>query len=84
MDVQQLRARVAQLESAIDRAKIEGAAATAQLEKEEDENAILSLWAKITARKNAGKTLVEQLAAVGPPVLPARWQSQARFGSTWP
>ena len=63
MTIEQLRARVAQLEGAIDKARIEGAAATAQLEKEEDENAILSLWAKITARKNAGKTLVEQLAA---------------------
>ena len=63
MDVQQLRARVAQLESAIDRTKVESAQATQQLEKEEDEGVVLSLWARITARKNAGKTLVEQLAA---------------------
>ena len=63
MDVQQLRARVAQLESAINKAQVESAQANAQLEREEDENAVLSLWAKITARKNAGKTLVEQLAA---------------------
>ena len=63
MTIEQLRARVAQLEGAIDKARIEGAAATAQLEKEEDEGVVLSLWSRITARRNAGKTLVEQLAA---------------------
>ncbi len=63
MTIEQLRARVAQLEGAIDRAKIEGAQATQQLEVETDEGVLVSLWAKITARKNAGKTLVEQLAA---------------------
>ncbi len=62
MTIEQLRARVAQLEEAIDRAKVDSANASAQLEKEEDEGAVLSLWARITARKNAGKTLVEQLA----------------------
>jgi len=63
MTIEQLKVRVKALEQAIDQAKIEGAAATAQLEKEEDEGTVLSLWARITARKNAGKTLVEQLAA---------------------
>ena len=63
MTIEQLRARVAQLEAAINKAQVESAQANAQLEREEDENAVLSLWAKITARKNAGKTLVEQLAA---------------------
>ena len=63
MTIEQLRARVAQLEGAIDKARIEGAAATAQLEKEEDEGVLVTLWARITARKNAGKTLEQQLAA---------------------
>ena len=63
MTIEQLRARVAQLEGAIDKARIEGAAATAQLEKEEDEGTVLSLWSRITARRNAGKTLEQQLAA---------------------
>ena len=63
MDVQQLRARVAQLESAIDRTKVESAQATQQLEVETDEGVVLGLWARITARKNAGKTLEQQLAA---------------------
>ena len=63
MTVEQLRARVKSLEEAIARAQVESAQANAQIEREEDENAILSLWAKITARKNAGASLVEQLAA---------------------
>ena len=63
MTIEQLRARVAQLEGAIDKARIEGAAATAQLEREEDEGVVLSLWSRITARRNAGKTLEQQLAA---------------------
>ena len=63
MTIEQLRARVAQLVAAVDRAKIDSAQASAQLEKEEDEGTVLSLWARITARKNAGKSLVEQLAA---------------------
>ena len=63
MTIEQLRARVAQLESAIDKAKVESAQATQQLEVETDEGTVLSLWARITARKNAGASLVEQLAA---------------------
>ena len=63
MDIQQLKARVSALESSIDKARIEGAAATAQLEREEDEGVLVTLWARITARKNAGKTLEQQLAA---------------------
>ena len=63
MCIRDSRARVAQLESAIDRTKVESAQATQQLEKEEDEGVVLSLWARITARKNAGASLVEQLAA---------------------
>ena len=63
MDIQQLKARVSALESSIDKARIEGAAATAQLEREEDEGVLVTLWARITARKNAGASLVEQLAA---------------------
>jgi hypothetical protein len=71
MDVQQLRARVAQLEEAIDKGKIESAQATQQLEVETDEGVLVSLWAKITARRNAGKTLVEQLAAARAELLSA-------------
>ena len=63
MTIEQLRARVAQLEGAINKARIEGAAATQQIEKEEDESTLITLWARITARKNAGASLVEQLAA---------------------
>ena len=63
MDVQQLRARVAQLESAIDKAKIESAQATQQLEVETDEGTVLSLWSRITARKNSNRTLEQQIAA---------------------
>ena len=63
MTIEQLKLRVKALESAIDKARIEGAAATAQLEKEEDEGVLVTLWARITARKNAGKTLEQQLAA---------------------
>ena len=63
MDVQQLRARVTALEEAIARTQVESAQANSQLEREEDEGVVLSLWARITARKNAGASLVEQLAA---------------------
>ena len=63
MDIQQLKLRVKALEEAIDKARIEGAAATAQLEKEEDEGVLVTLWARITARKNAGASLEQQLAA---------------------
>lgn len=63
MTIEQLRARVAQLEGAIDKARIEGAEATAQLSKEEDEGVLVTLWARITARKNAGASLEQQLAA---------------------
>lgn len=62
MTIEQLRARVAQLESSINQGRIDATEATAQLEREVDEGTVLSLWARITARKNAGKTLVEQLA----------------------
>jgi hypothetical protein len=51
------------LEAAIDKARIEAAQANSQIEVETDEGVVLSLWARITARRNAGKTLVEQLAA---------------------
>lgn len=63
MTIEQLKLRVKALEEAIDRAKIEGAAATQQIEKEEDESTLITLWARITARRNAGKTLEQQLAA---------------------
>jgi hypothetical protein len=63
MTIEQLKLRVKALEEAIDKGKIESAQATQQLEVETDEGAVLGLWARITARKNAGKTLVEQLAA---------------------
>jgi len=62
MTIEQLRARVAQLEEGINRGRIDATEATAQLEREEDEGTVLSLWARITARKNAGKTLEQQLA----------------------
>jgi hypothetical protein len=65
MDVQQLKARVTALEAAIDKARIEAAQANSQIEVETDEGVVLSLWARITARRNAGKTLVEQLVACG-------------------
>ena len=63
MTIEQLRARVSALESAIDRTKVESAQATQQLEVETDEGTVLSLWSRITARRNAGKTLEQQLAA---------------------
>ena len=63
MTIEQLRARVAQLEGAINKARIEGAAATQQIEKEEDESTLITLWARITARRNAGASLEQQLAA---------------------
>jgi hypothetical protein len=64
MDVQQLKARVTALEAAIDKARIEAAQANSQIEVETDEGVVLSLWARITARRNAGKTLVERAAAL--------------------
>ena len=63
MDVQQLKLRVKALEEAIARTRVESAQASSQLEREEDEGTVISLWAKITARKNAGASLEQQLAA---------------------
>jgi hypothetical protein len=66
-----LRARVAQLEQAIARGEQESAEATGLLATEQDENVIVKLWGRITARKNSGKALAEQLTVAREEVIAA-------------
>jgi hypothetical protein len=66
-----LRARVAQLEQAIARSEQESAEATGLLATEQDENVIVKLWGRITARKNSGKALAEQLTVAREEVIAA-------------
>jgi hypothetical protein len=66
-----LRARVAQLEEAIARGEQESTEATGLLATEQDENVIVKLWGRITARKNSGKALAEQLTVAREEVIAA-------------